>query len=382
MRLAPASTALVLVACGLAAIALFGTRQYGWNPSAFLHMDAAFGEAHGVPPGLVLYRDGGYDGMLYYQVARELPALSRGEELSLDSPYRFQRILLPLLSYGLAFGDDARIPAAMLAVNAAAILGTLAAIIAATKRVSVHALASVLNPAALVGMLYMLTEPLSMFFLALFFARWTSNGRRIDGWGVGALLLSLFARETTLFAIGLLMVWYAWRRQWRPVFLLAIPLACFAAWQGILAVAAGAVPLETGGNMVGFPFSGPFMAIRWAFEDEGLRRAYRLTSLGLLAFVLGVAWVLASDARRAFRERDPSWLVLAGLTAVLFCMHAHIWGVITSIGRVVAPFYPAYALYASSRDTRFLRLLSLFLALLSVAAAVGVAAIRHPFIVS
>jgi hypothetical protein len=74
--------------------------------------------------------------------------------------------------------------------------------------------------------------------------------------------------------------------------------------------------------------------------------------------------------------------VLAGLCAVMLSMHPHMWGALTSIGRVVTPFYPAYVLFAGSRDTRFLRLLSGCLILFSIVAAIGIAAIRHPYVVS
>lgn len=374
-----APVATVLAFAGLSA---FGVRQYEWNVSGLLHMDVAFGEAHSVPPGIVLYEDGGYDGMLYYQVARELPALLHGKELYLDSPYRFQRIVLPLLAFGLALGQEERIPFSMVLLNVAAAGGTLAVLLSVTKKVSAHVFAGVLNPAMFVGTLYTLTEPLSTFFLALFLARWLSNGRKIDAPCIASLALSLLARETTVFVLLFLGAWYAWRREWKQAVPLAIPVALFAVWQAILTFSTGSVPIETGGNMIGVPFSGPLMLLRWAAQETGMKLAYRLSSVALLVFLAGVCVALFAHAGRAWRERDPLWLFLLGLTVAMLCLHSHIWGAITSIGRVVAPLYPIYALYAADQNTRLLRALSIFLIALSIVAAVGIAAVRHPYVLS
>lgn len=376
------ATVLALLALGLVALALFGVRQYEWNVSGLLHMDLAFGETHDVPPGVVLYRDGGYDGMLYYEVARDIPALFAGDAVTLDSPYRFQRILLPLVVFGLSLGRVEYFPLVTLVVNIAAVIGTLWIVLATTKKLSVHTLAAALNPAMLVGVLYALTEPLSALFIAMFFARWTTKGERIDGLGAAALLLSLLARETTVFLIGLLFLWVLWRRQWRQIVPLVVIGALFALWQLFLVMRLGSLPFRTGGGILTFPLHGPAATILWAFADSGLRQMYRLASLALLAFVLGLVVFLAHDWRRSVGGSSALRFLLSGLTFVLLSMDPHMWGALTSIGRVVTPFYPVYALYAAQRDTPFTRGLSWFLCGLSVVAAIGIAAVRHPFVVS
>jgi hypothetical protein len=374
--------AILMTGVALAALTLFGTRQYGFNPSALLHMDVVFGETHDVAPGVVLYKDGGYDGMLYYEVARDLPKLLSGEPVSLDSPYRFQRVLLPLLVYGLSFGNVAWFPAVTLFLNFAAILGTFAVALRMAGRPSVHAFAVVFNPAMLVGLLYSLTEPLSAFFMMIFLARWQSRGRTVDWACVAALLLSLLARETTVFLIGLLGLWHVWKRDWKSVVLLGLTIALFAGWQYALVLRLGSLPFRTGGNIIVWPFLGPLSVVRWAFEDTGMKLAYRLSSLPLLAFVLATGAAVALDWKKKGTAQDVLGFTLAGLCAVMLSMDPHMWGALTSIGRVVTPFYPAYFLFASSRDTRFLRLLSWCLILFSAVAAVGIAYVRHPYVVS
>lgn len=372
----------VLASLALAALSAFGVRQYDWNVSALLHVDRVFGETNGVPPGVVLYEDGGYDGMLYYEVARELPRLFSGGPISLDSPYRFQRILLPLFVYGVSLGREEWFPMATLVLNIAAAVGCLALGFLLTGKRSVHAWMLVFNPAILVGVLYGLTEPLSMFFMLLFLARWQARGRTVDAWCVAALLLSLLARETTVFLIGLVGLWHLWKRDWRSVAYLALTVALFAAWQYALVLRLGSLPFRTGGNIIVTPLSGPLAVLRWSFVDTGMRLAYRLSSLPLLAFVLAAFAAVAVDWKRRKQSRDVLGFVLAGMCALMLSMDPHMWGALTSIGRVVTPFYPAYALFAASRDSRALRILSWFLIAFSVVASVGIAYVRHPYVVS
>lgn len=374
--------ALVFAAATLLALTAFGVRQYEWNVSALLHMDVVFGESHDVVPGVVLYKDGGYDGMLYYEVARDLPKLLSGEPVSLDSPYRFQRILLPLLVYGASFGRAEWFPLVTLVLNMAAILGTLAIAMRMTKGPNVHAFAAVFNPAMLVGLLYGLTEPLSMLFMMIFFARWQSRGRTVDWFCVLALFLSLLARETTVFLIGLLGLWHLWKRDWKSVAMLGLTVVLFAGWQYALVLRLGSLPFRTGGNIIVWPFQGPLAVVRWAFTDAGMKLVYRLSSLPLLAFVLATCGVVAVEWKKKGRSQDALGFILTGLCAVMLCMDPHMWGALTSIGRVVTPFYPAYCLFAASRDSRVLRALSWFLVVFSVVAAVGIAYVRHPYVVS
>jgi len=379
-RLSP-SAAIVLAGIALCALSLFGVRQYDWNVSALLHMDVVFGMDHAIAPGVVLYKDGGYDGMLYYEVAKDLPSLFSGGGVSLDSPYRFQRVVLPLLVYGFSFGNPTRFPMVTLLLNLAAILGTFVIVLRTVKKVNIHAFAIVFNPAMLVGLLYALTEPLSMFFMTIFFARWEKKGRTVDWAGALALLLSLLARETTVFLIGLLVLWLLYRRQWRQLLPLVVAGILFVAWQWFLYARLGSLPFRTGGGILTWPFHGPAMTLWWAVTQGGMKQLYRLSSLALLTFVVGLAASLVVDWKKK-AGTQPVLFLLSGLTFVMFSMDPHMWGALTSIGRVVTPFYPAYVMYASSRDTPLYRVLSWFLVGFSVIAAIGIAAVEHPYVVS
>lgn len=356
-----------------------GTRNYEGNVSALLHMDVRFARENHVPAGIVLYEDGGYDGMAYYQIARDLPALFSGRKTSFGSAYRFQRILLPLLVYTSTLGNEHWFPFALLAINLAAAVGSLALLLSITKKYSLHAMTIVCNPAMLVGILYALTEPLSIFFMVAFFACWEKNDRTLNAPALGALLLSLLARETTVFLLGLLFLWFLWQKQWRQGFLLLIPLFLFVLWQYYLLLHFGSVAFQANSNIVNIPFSGALSLLQRLIQHTNM---YVLSSLSLLLFLVVLCVALGKEWREKRGAIDMFCFILTGLCATMFMMQAHTWGAITSIGRIVTPLYPVYALYATKRDTWIERSLSIILILISVIAAIGIALVRHPFTIS
>jgi len=366
----------------LLALIAVGVWQYGGNVSTLMHIDTVFGETHKVPEGIVLYKDGGYDGMLYYQVARDLPALFLGEKTSLDSPYRFQRILFPLLGFALALGNEQYFPFTFLLLNLLASLGSLVFFLCMRKKIDIHTLTVICNPAILVGILFSLTEPVSFFFMMLFFLLWQRSSRTITVAGITALTLSLFARETTIFLIGMLLLWSLWYKQWRSILLLCIPVVLLIFWQYFLELQFGTIGFQADSNLVDLPFVGPWHALLWAWQHTGLTRFYRLSSVALLSFLLPLTFLLGKEWIQKRQRITFFPFVLSGLAAAMLSMDAHIWGVITSVGRVVTPIYPVYALFAAERDTKTLRVLSWILVLTSVIAAIGIALQVHPFVQS
>jgi hypothetical protein len=373
----------LLVLGGTAILLLFlvflGVRNYEGNASALLHMNKGFGEMHRVPAGVVLYREGAYDGMLYYQVARDIPALFSGGETSYNMPYRFQRIVLPLLAYMVVLGNESYFAQAMLGINIAAALGTLALMLALTRRKVLHAAASVFNPAMLVGILYMVTEPVSIFFITLFFFFWLKRDQRLDFFSLSALTLALFARETTVFLIGLLFLWSIFHRRWKEMLLILIPMALFFLWQYFLDVRLGAVAFQANSNIVAPPFGGPLTLIQLSLQKL---TTYRLSSLGLLLFVIPLCVVLGKEWIEKKQRMGLLCFLLSGLVFTMLCMDSHMWGALTSIGRVVTPVYPVYVLYAAERDTWVERSISAILIVMSIVAAIFIASVPHTYVIS
>ncbi len=370
------------VATLLLALVFLGTKAYDGNVSAFLHMSREFADAYDVPEGIVLY-DRGYDGMLYYQIARDVPKIffgrSEGSLPPYDNAYRAQRILLPLFTFILSFGQERFFPVTILFINLTALLGTLALALHTLRKVSLHLLTLVFNPAALIGVLFALSEPLSLFFTTLFLILWKRNNERMAPLQVLVLAAAMFARETTLFLILPLIALHAFRKQWKDVSLLALAIIPSLLWQWFLMVRFGTLALTTGAHMVNLPFLGIWELLLHAFEKVS---AYRLSSLSFLT--LFAAPLLILELWRFYKGRMAIALeaVLLFELLILFSLDAHIWGVITSVGRVLTPLYPIYVFVAAERDSLSDRLLSLNLIAVSTVAAIGIALTAHPFTIA
>ncbi|MBI5503412.1 MAG: hypothetical protein HY899_01315 [Deltaproteobacteria bacterium] len=378
------AVSLLGAALALATLAGLGVRGYGGNVSALLHVYRPFGEQFAMPPGTVLYEDGGYDGMHYYQVARSLPALvgahATGEVPLFDETYRYQRILLPAAAFVAAAGSEERLPAAILLINVVAIVATMALFIRATGAVSVHAFALVANPAALIGVLYSLSEPLALLCTTAFLATVLRGKGTLTPAGALLLALALLARETTLLVTLPLAALFVCRCQWRDAALALASLIPAALWQGFLLLRFGSLALERSARTLALPLSGPAALVLDTLREP------TLYGLSALAFLLLIALPIALIAiERCFREwRSPSvtTVLLASLTLSLFCLHPEIWSVITAVGRVVPALYPVFAFAAAQSDTPRDRAASAAMIVVSGVAAVGVALVRHPFTLS
>lgn len=374
-----AGTAIFLVLLVWLAI-----RPYGGNISALLRIESRYAAQYDLPHGLVLFEDSGYDGMLYHQMAREIPAMLRGEapvplrgQARPDRAYRWQRVLLPLTAWAVTAGHTEALPWAFAWIDIAAVLAALALLVSMTGKAGVHALSLALNPAALIGILFSLTEPLSLLLATAFLWLWKRQGERVTAAQVVVLGLGIFAREVNVFLVAALVLYLASRRRWGEAAASAAAVLPFAAWQVALWMRFGALPLA-GNPVFGLPFAGCAQMLRGlsAGDMHGLSAAAFLLCFAAPLLVLVVA-TLASDRR----PRLPTF-ALACFTLTLFCLNAEMWEAITAIGRVLPALYPVYALAASDHDTPAWKALSTSLCAVSVVGAVGVALTLHPFVLS
>jgi hypothetical protein len=381
---------LGIVAAILLSFTFFATKNYEGNLSSLLRIGKTFGETHEVPGGLVMYDPAGYDGELYYQMARNVPQFFFGDDHSdipfYDNAYRWQRILLPITVYGLSLGNESWFPNMFIRINLVSILLSFVLTIILIGKFNIHALTSVFNPAALVGLLFCLTEPLSLLFITAFLLRWKKKEMQIDALQVLFLTLALFARETTLFLIvlliGLIVVQSKFKladRKMKQIMLLFVPIILFLAWQGVLYLRLGEIPMANGSGMVDWRFLGTFGLIGRAISALN---PYVLSALAFLflfvlpLFVYGLHLWFKKD------KKTPILFILGGLTVAMLSMNVALWGVLTSIGRVITPIYPVYALAASENDSRPFRLLSVSLIVISTVLSVGIAIQTHAYVVS
>jgi hypothetical protein len=153
----------------------------------------------------------------------------------------------------------------------------------------------------------------------------------------------------------------------------------FAAWHGIIGQIFGEVPFLMSTEKRTLPFAAMFELI------AGMQGYTLLTtsSIPLALFVVlpALVWVGQDVLQSAWQTRTVSYLPLATLAFLLLMttMPDHIWGSITSIGRVITPMYPLLLWTSAQRNTRMAQFLAAAILFLGLCAGFGLASIAHPF---
>lgn len=365
----------------LAAIVAVALLPYRGNVTALFHLDDVLASRHEMPEGFVVLQVPAYDGAQYYQMARNMPLIFSGDweplrELPPGS-YAYQRFLLPLVAWIVAFGQEPLLPYAFLLINVLALIATAAVALKSSKGKGLYALAFAFCPSAMVALHFMLAEPLALLAIALFLQRYVKQER--IGW-VEVLLLTLLAlsREVNILFIALLFVYVVGRKRWKDVALMLIPIAGFLALHGLIYAIFKEIPFLESADKRTFPLQAIWELLTGVYGYNRLT----LSSIPLfLFFVLpGFVWTVRHIAKR----RDFTFLPLATLAflGLMLTMPDHIWGSITSIGRVITPVYPLFLTLAAKEDTWPARLISAGVLLLGLAAAFGLALLPHPFILA
>lgn len=375
----PSRGALAAVAAALAAVTVAYLAPYG-HPSALVHMDARFAETHPVPAGFIALEVPGYDGLHYYQIARSLPDVftpAAWPALRADTQHganAHQRLLLPLLAGTLSLGHDAWIPWITLALNLGALLGAAWLLLKSFSKAYLSAAALALGPAATVGLHFSLAEPLTILTITAALLRIRRHGM---DWG-GALLLmaAVLAREVNILLVGGMGLWMLWKRDWRGVAWLLVPAAAWTGLQALLAAIFGEIPFFLSAAKHAFPFTALADLL---LGGQGYSARTASSMLLGLGFVLP-ALVLAGKAAWSDKgETDMTTALLGAFLLVMTAMPDFIWGSVTSIGRVITPVYPLFALFACERPGTATRAVNAALLAFGLLTAVGLALSVHPF---
>lgn len=196
-----------------------------------------------------------YDGHYSFQIAyRNFENPRSIAQLPLDyayrdqvpSPYRYQRILYPLLARLLAFGQPGLIPWTLILVNVVAIaLGTWA-----TERILIrldtnhwYALAYGLYGGNFVGLRTDMAEPLTQALVQLAILAWMTQRR---SWAVVAFALAILTKETAVLFLAGYMAYTLIRRNWVWTMALAAGTLPYLLYQLVLYFWLGGVGI--GGN--------------------------------------------------------------------------------------------------------------------------------------
>jgi hypothetical protein len=237
---------------------------------------------------------GGYDGQYYRMLAHD-PFLRKNYAPYVDSPqFRFRRVLVPLLAWLLAFGQQRWIDGAYLAVEGIFLaLGTYwcARLLARRGRSPLWGLLFVAVPGTLASIDRMLLDgPLTALFAG--FLQYCEEERRTRVWALS--MLSWLTRETGLLPAAALVADCCYRRDWRGAMRFAASGIPALAWYGLLATRLPPGKITE----AGIPGWGLLRRLFWLrpYPDPRVQLWLRVTDIlavaGLIACILlAVLWL-------------------------------------------------------------------------------------------
>jgi hypothetical protein len=298
-RLLPILVALAAVHA-LVAVSL---RPYGGNLSALIRISESAEREQVVrehfQPGFVIFTgEGGYDGQAYYYVAMD-PAMTRG---LYPNPYRYQRILYPLLARALALGQPRLLPLTLYLANLLALAAGMAVVIALLGRQGLSpwwSLFAGLCPAAIMSVQYDLPSPLAIALLLGAVAAYLRGALAVAS---GLIALAFLAREDAVVVLLALLAWDLWtRRSPRRAAMLAASVAPFLAWQAFVTSRLGALPAaESLAVVQPVPLAGLAGYLAGLRGVEGATAWLKHAAvLAVAAFLLAVGVIVARRLRRA-----------------------------------------------------------------------------------
>lgn len=351
---------------------------YQWNATALFHMDHLLGDQVDLPSDFVVLGVPSYDGAQYYQVARNIPLLFnplRWNDLTVRSPgpYAYQRILLPLVAFTLALGMDDALPYAFLFINVIALVVSCALFLS-WKRRPLAALALALSPAATVALHFNLAEPLTLLLILIVLLRLESRGY-LRAFDLVLLSFAVLTREVNILFVCFLVAAAIVRREPREAALLTIPVIVFLAWHAMIYHIFGAVPFLWSTAKSTLPFGAMLPLI---VGVDGFNR-FTLSSISLALFVVipGLFWTGYLLLRR--KDRSLSTWGSFCFLLLMTTMPDHIWGSITSIGRVITPVYPLLLVTCAKRDDLGSRCIAVTILLIGLGAGLALSQSAHPF---
>lgn len=324
--------AAVLV-CALLVLLALSRAQWDWRTFSWLGTRFAEGDPQGTT---------GYDGQFFYYIA--VSGLGAVPQLD-QPPYRFQRILYPVLARVLALGRPQDVAVSLVLINAAAIPLTvyfLARLLHERRRHALYSLVYVAWVGTLIGLRFNLSEPLTMLLGVT--ALWAAHRDRWD-WARLVLLGAVLSKELGLvFAGGLALYALAQRRYGRALLIGGLPTLLYGGWFVLLnsALPAGNEP-NPATDISLMPFNGFF------YEDNPAEQF-----MLLLWLVLPTVALLGAAVWRTWKRRALSWQSALMLTAGAFVlvMPGAAWLDPVAAYRVATPLVVAGLLFVSAHYPR------------------------------
>lgn len=347
------------------------------------HMDEVLSAENPLPKQFIVLKVPSYDGAQYYQIARNIPKIfepAAWQELRTKSPgpYAYQRFLLPLAAYVLSAGNENALPWAFLFINSIAILGTCFVVLRWGKNAWFYSIAVCLSPAMVVALHFMLAEPLNIILIAFFLTRYCRQ-ERMDTINILLLALCVLTREITIVFVLGCMAYSLWKKRWIDAMVLLIPVAVFISLHTLIYLIFKQIPFLWSAEKNDWPLH----AISALLTGQGGGyNAYTLSSIAL--FLLFVIPAILSTALTMLKKRKITFIpyMLFSFLVLMLAMPDHIWGSITSIGRVITPVYPLFIHYAVSEDQWIHRTIAGGWFAIGIVTTLGLAFSLHPYIIT
>jgi hypothetical protein len=311
---------------------LWRLRLMGKDPSFFVVAGPMATDPLNTLPNLHVFPPGTtYDGQFFYRLALEpWTSVQTGFGITLDMPaYRQQRILYPLIAWGISMGMWQFVPAALIIANLLAIGALAYAAAAYAVSVGRHALASVVVP-FYAGYVVTISRDLAELTEAALLTAGLvliQRGRFVAA--SAALTVGVFAKETLLGVPIAGVILWAIRRASKqrggagpPLMTWIAPLAAYAGWSVVMAARWGATGAGQGSVNFGLPLVGFIQHVQTLAEPSW---AANRVELGLLVLMFGaVTVVLGTYRRRIFSTGVlPFACVLYAMLALVYA--SYIW---------------------------------------------------------
>lgn len=395
-----ASIATWSVVFGILLITLI---PYKGNVTALFHMDTIVANrVERLPSQFVVLQVPSYDGAQYFELATNMPlVLSSEGRAALSSfstkSYAAQRFLLPFLAFLLSMGRHEALAWSFLIIQLLSLFGAYRVWRIIAPQQPIIASAAILGPAAMLGLHFQLAEPLMLFCMSVFLER-VIRLEKIDLQSALVLGFIGMTREIGfLFIVGvalwvLLRMALCMKRQqslggtWKELVFLLIPISMFVLLHAGIYAIFGEMPFFLSTSKVAQPF---LVIVQLAIGSYGYTMK-TITSLGLLFVFVLPALFMSLKALYMLCTSSVEWassqlLLVCGslwFLGIMIFMPDHIWGSITSIGRVITPAYPFVLGLCARTPTPLARMLPMGIILLGVATGLSLAFNTHPFLLS
>jgi hypothetical protein len=322
----PAAAALV-AALALGAFVVGRVASLHGDATRFVYAGRPWTDPARAPRGLYVRRTTSYDGQFFYRLA--LDPADLGETaygIRFDIGLRRARIAYPAIAWAAAGGGQvAAVPWSLIGVNLAALvcLAFLGAVGAQDD--GRHALWGLLIP-GFPAFLFTLSRDLSEAVAAAALLAGLLLYRRGRFLLTGlAFSLAVLTRESDLAAVGGVaavslagaLAPGAERGRWRTAPAWVLPAAAFVAWEAVVYLAVGSIPVRSDRGNLTAPFTGLAPEVwRWLSDPANAKYASRLALLAVLVgFVAAAAGAAARG--RARPQEVAAWLALLALAACL-----------------------------------------------------------------